>query len=255
MHKYKILLISIAGLLLLSLNSCYYNIVYKPTSIKPSYFTHKGDYNIALNFSGTSEINAAYAITDKVAISASVSGFGTETSDTTVIYSEGVQNNLAYSINSTKFNDFEVAIAYYKPLLNNFTFENYFGYSYAFNTYKSNITDIDYVVLSKGKTNIGEYSRFFIQPAFGKNGKYFDYGLASRITLIDYYRYNNRDIIFEQLIFTRLGYKRFKLMFELGFFMPVFYDSYEYDYSPIPLKLGFGFNYVLNSKTKKTPKL
>ena len=247
---YKFLLLLFAGLFLISFNSCYYNIIYKPTSVKPTFFAEKGDFNAGLNFSATKEVNAAYAISDKFAVSASVSAISGK-ADTFSIYSDIINQNEAYSINSNKFNDFEIAFAYYKPLSNGFTIENYIGYSYAFNTYKSVITDVDYSVLQKYKDNTGAYSRYFIQPAIGKNGKYFDYGIASRITLIDYLKYNDRDLIFEQLIFTRLGYKRFKFMFEFGFFFPALYSSTKYDYSPIPIKLGFGLNYVINSNTRK----
>ena len=248
MFKYFRLLIVAASLF--SFNSCYYNIIYKPTAVKPLFFTEKGDFNAGIDLTATAELNAAYAITDNLAVSASVSGINSKMIDTSSVYLYNVPNNQGFSINSTRFNDFELAFAYYKPMKNGYTFESFISYSYALGKYKNTITDINFNTLDKTNTYAGQYSRYFIQPAIGRTGKYFDYGIASRITLIDYHQYNDRDIIFEQLLFTRLGYKRFKLMFELGFFTTALYNSIEYDYSPFPLKLGVGFNYVLNGKTR-----
>jgi len=247
---FKLIILGISVIILSTFNSCQYNIVYHPNTIKPTFFKEKGDFNIGLDVSSLAGLNAAYAINDKFAVSATIAGYTPNKGDTIPTYNNEGSTINGYSINSIKFNDAEIALGYYKPLINNFTFETYLGYGYAAKSFKSITTDISYNLIEKNKQNYGEYSRYFIQPAIGKNGKFLDYGIASRITLIDYYFYNDRDLIFEQVIFTRFGYKRIKIMFELGFYTVAYYNSTEYDYSPIPISIGLGINYILNDNIR-----
>ena len=224
---------------MLFLSSCTtYNVVYKPTIVKPTFFSKKGDFEVGLNAARIGSLHGSYAVTDNIAVAGS---FGwNEIKGDTILSSDETE----FDINSTILQDLEIAIGYYKPIGKGFTIENYVGYSHAVSTNKTSTTDLSYKIKDKNTTNLGAYNRFFIQPAIGKVNENFDYGFVTRITHINYLKYNDSDIIIEPLIFTRFGYKRFKFLFEFGFYDVINYESDVYDYALARLKMGVGINYV-----------
>ncbi|HEY1045315.1 MAG TPA: hypothetical protein VGF79_02680 [Bacteroidia bacterium] len=236
------LLIAIFFLVLLS--SCG-NYVYKPTTIKPALFSGKGDFELSLNTFTLGELHGAVALTDNIAVSYT-SAWGFNNSDTTLKY-DSARNVISQNIDKTKGKDKEFSIGYYKYLDDGNCFEVFAGMGY----YKRNrsIDFTDYKVSSKSFESTvidNRYRRIFIQPAYGRTGKFFDFSFANRFSFVTYEKDMHSDFISESMFTFRYGYKNVKLMSQIGFTMSNLNSPYDY----MHFTFGVGLYLIFNKSFK-----
>lgn len=245
----------IPAVLALSLSSCVTQTYrYKPTTINVALFEQKGDFQVGLGASDLSGFNAAYAFTDHF-------GFGLGFSSLKLIDTLEVFDNMGtykgeaeYIDNQT---DYELAFIYF----NNFDKGNLryevqlgFGSSERSEEMKSDF-DLSNTIYDFEKRRTPIYNRFFIQPALGKNGKYFDWSFGARLQAINYrdlkYQFpspgldNYSDIVIEPTLTLRGGYKYIKAMFQIGSRFASSNGPYDY----IPLHVGIGLVVPINRHT------
>ncbi len=95
------------------------------------------------------------------------------------------------------------------------------------------------------------YSRGYIQPAIGRNGKLLDAGFALRIQAISYAGNVQNDILVEPIVMLRTGYNRWKAMLQIGATYDYKNSTLANDYDYFPLHIGLGLNYVVTPQTGK----
>lgn len=234
----------IAICFLMFLSSCG-NYVYKPTTVKPALFSGKGDFEVSLNTYSMGELHGAVAVTNHLAVSYT-SSWGLNVSDTTFKY-DSAKNIISQSIDKTKGKDKELAIGYYKNLDDGNCFEVFAGMGY----YKRrrNIDFTDFKAPSNGfesEVTDNRYRRVFIQPAYGKIGKFFDFNFANRFSLVTYEKDHHTDFISESMFTFRYGYKNVKLMSQIGFTMSNIDSPYDY----MHFTFGFGLYLIFNRSFK-----
>jgi hypothetical protein len=193
------------------------------------------------------EVHAAYAITDHIALSATL-GYGAAGKDTTLAM-DTLGNVTSTTIFQRKVRDREFSIGYFTPLSDNLNFEVFGGLGFAFR--KSNTSFTDHLNNSKNfeTSDIdNRYQRLFLQPSVGRNGKFLDFALSNRFTLISYQSSKTSDFISETVITIRYGYKNIKFMNQLG--LTLFDLDSQYGY--YPFFFGFGvylmFNQTISGK-------
>ncbi|MCC6817273.1 MAG: hypothetical protein IT245_00055 [Bacteroidia bacterium] len=217
---------------------------YLPTTIKPTYFTGKGDFEFSLNAASLGEIHGAYALTDNIAISATTSRYRLP-ADTFKTFDS------AFNVTSTQtkkesYRDNEIALGYFTHFQDGSTFEVYAGYGISKSKINNQFSDfLNPSNNFSNELNNRNYSRIYFQPAYGKMSNVIDYGFANRFSFI-YYPGNHRDFISESTIFTRFGYKYVKVMFQFGFTISNENNTYDY----FPFTAGVGLYFQLNSLRK-----
>lgn len=218
---------------------------YKPTTINAKLFEQKGDFEIGMCASNLYGFNAAYAITNHLALGLGVSYF--ELSDSiNVIDDMGVdRGDIEYLDNQV---DYEIAFIYFNKFQSNdLAYEVQFGFGSNERIEEVNSDfDLSNTLYDFEKRKTPIYSRFFIQPAIGENGRYFDWNFAARLQFINYedleFRFPNSglenytDLVLEPTMTIRAGYKYIKFMFQIG--TRFGYSNGPYDYEPVHLGVG-----------------
>lgn len=149
---------------------------YIPNSQNVPLFKERNEYRFMAGSGGigdeikTTELQAAYSITDHVAVSASFLGAkgGSQTHDTANNWGEG--------------NYLEGALGYYRPMDYNCVFEMFAGMGGGSQHHQYGSS-----ARNNGKADLS-LSKFFIQPAFGYTHKYFDVALSMRISSLSFYK-------------------------------------------------------------------
>ncbi|MBL4655598.1 MAG: hypothetical protein JKY33_07235 [Bacteroidia bacterium] len=216
--------------ILLTLNSC--NIYYAPNAHNVPLFKEKGEMRISAilsqggyDYKGM-EIQGAYAITDKIALSAN--GFMAHAEDDN-------------SPKSGRGSFLEIGPGYYKPLNKHFVFETYtgIGAGKVYNRYRDrSISTVNFL-------------RYFVQPSIGFTSKVFDAALSSRICGLYYYSVHSNSIenseslfalqyalplLIEPALTIRLGWKNVKIQGQFG--VSIILNDPEFDYDEHNLNLG-----------------
>lgn len=228
-------------LVTLTLVSCG-NYRYKPVTVKPTLFSQKGDFEVSVNGSSMGELHAAYALTDHFALSGTVAYAKRE--DTAFTY-DSFKNKTSRTINKDRYNDNELAIGYFKSFDDNTVFEVFTGL--AFQNHVEKVRYDNYAQSSKNfniRDNNLNYTRFFIQPTFGKSTRHGDFGFVNRVTFFNYHPDGQRDYIWDSVLFLRVGLKNFKLMWQMGLTLSGANNYYDY----FPFNAGFGLYYQWNQK-------
>lgn len=252
-------LISLLVIALFTLNSCTTRTYrYKSNTINPHLFEEQGDFEVGTTASGLLGIQGAYAVTDNFAFGAAVS-FISETD--TISITDTSNTSLGDIIYKDNHTDFEFTFCYFNNIPNsNLAYEVQLGYAYDLRTEKvdnSNNLNISNTIYDFDKRNNPIYSRIFIQPAIGKNGRNFDWSFATRFQLVSYkdlsLRYPNTeyknysDFMLEPVFTIRGGFRFAKAMFQLG--ARITNKNGPYDY--FSLNMGIGFVVPLNQFTRK----
>ncbi len=222
------------------------------TTQKVAFFEHKHDFEISFNFSDAGiEGHAAYALTDHWAVSLTGSYRGKFNIDSTILLSNnGVHYQLIES--GTAFRDLELASGYSTVIDERFCFEVYGGIGFA--SQKSTWSRINYIqytdyqkTIEERIRRIGLSNRYFLQPAIGRNSRHVDYGVAFRISMLEYKGFTN-DFLYEPMCFIRVGYKHIKAMAQVGLQQALVNNS-NVDYSNIVV--GAGLYIQMNQRIKK----
>ncbi len=153
--------------------------------------------------------------------------------------------------------DYDYSFIYFKPINDYHQYEIQLGFSYVQKTVKYKSDPDPLLDFSEwGSSSNHAYSRFYIQPAIGRNGKYFDWNFATRIQLINYHdlsyefpleNYQNySDILIEPGLTIRAGYRYIKLMAQVGLRANTRNGIYGYH----DIHGGFGLIFSFNSFSK-----
>lgn len=222
---------------------------YVPTTIKPTYFTGKGDMEVSLNGMYLGELHGAYAITDHIAVSATTAGIA-QTNDTTFNYDTAFKV-VGYNSSQKNISDNEISLGAFKNFEDGTTLEIYGGMGFAREKYVN--SRVDYINPAMNSTTKGKslnYRRVFIQPAIGKMSNFLDFGYANRFSFIFYENGPgnsvSKDFISESVLFTRFGYKYVKFMIQFGFTLSSSNNRYDY----FPFTIGAGLYFQLNKLRK-----
>ncbi|MGL4597714.1 MAG: hypothetical protein ACRCYO_09305 [Bacteroidia bacterium] len=219
------------------------------TTKKATFFEHKNDFEVSGNGSNAGgEAHAAYAVTDHWSVSATAAGGGGYRTDSSlVVDTSGMIIQRTEIIPS--FRDLELAGGYSTVVSDRFCFEVYGGIGFA--TQRNTIRATDFLantVSERKSSRFGVYNRYFIQPAFGRNTRHFDYGFVLRISMLDYSR-NEHDMIYEPAWFMRFGYKNVKIMTQIGL-QRTFANNTGYDYTRTIVVAGLGLYFQMNQNIK-----
>ncbi len=143
--------------------------------------------------------------------------------------------------------DNEISLGYFAPIGDGSAFEVFGGIGFAQRRSQVKFTDHKNAA-NNFNTDVADnrYKRLFIQPAFGKNGKYIDVNIANRFTFITYQKTHTTDLISETVLTVRCGYKNVKFMAQMGFTL---FDT-ESQYGYIPFNIGFGIYLQFNQAIK-----
>lgn len=220
--------------------------IYRPTTVKPTFFKQKGDMEVSINAFVFGEGHAAVAITDNIAISATTASTGFAKKDTfNTVDSMGLASQ---DISRRKTRDNELALGFYFPVSDGSTFEVYGGIGFSSRINERKFTD--FRNSSKSFSNRFEdnrYQRYFIQPAFGRLGKYMDFGIANRFSFVKYMPNDATDFISETMFTFKFGYKYVKIMSQMGFTLSSINNKYDY----FPFSFGFGLYFQINQAIKE----
>jgi hypothetical protein len=115
----------------------------------------------------------------------------------------------------------------------------------------------------------GYYYKIFVQPNIGLSNDYFDFAFSTRISNVNFYNFSStytgvpingvyqrelengpflfNTLFIEPALTAGLGYKMFKATAQLGFALPVYEPSY--DYNPLIMNIGLQFKNKLKSKS------
>lgn len=229
------------------------NYVYRPVTVKPTYFTAKNDCEFSANIATITknpmgEYHGAYAITDHIAVSGTYStGALRDTTSTR----DTAGNISTRTVTTSRMRDREIAVGYFTPLGGGNSFEVYTGMAFAHKNFDRAFSDLKNNGNNYSTTGISDkYTRFFIQPAFGRNGKYVDFGIANRFNFITYEATHHTDLISETSVMLRFGYKNVKFMYQMGF--TIFNPDNRYNYHYYPFNVGFGIYLMFNQQIKGT---
>lgn len=223
--------------------------VYRPVTVKPTNFTKKGDAEFSINGFWMGEYHAAYAITNNIAVSATMARVS---SHDTFRTRDSASQVATTRINNNKRRDNEFAIGFFTPLgTDGSSFEVFGGAAFAFRKVNTVFSDFKNPA-NNFTTDLTDnrYRRLFIQPSFGRNGRFIDVAISNRFTFITYDRTNSipqtTDFISETVMTARYGYKNVKLMTQVGF--TIFDPESPYGYV-FPF-IGFGIYVLFNEGIK-----
>lgn len=244
-------------LALIMLGACNNN-DFRHTGVRPNFFEQKKDLRMSVDMSSLIGLTGAYALTDHVAIAGSLANNNVP-KDTAFLY-DTLQTIISQQIRSRNVSDFEFSGGYFTKLgeKKKFTLEIFGGGGVAFNKDKLDLLDVGSNVRDEIKNPFGmSYYRFYIQPSFGKNSRFFDYGVTTRIQFISYPSTGLNDLIIEPVLFARVGVKRLKFMVQGGGVIPII--QAQSDFSPITISGGIQYLHQaqkkkLDDKTKKIEK-
>jgi hypothetical protein len=193
-YKESVMKVPFVLLLVFLVTGCKH-VYYLPNTQQVPMFRQKGESRIAFQLGGASEcssreINAAYAVTNHLAVMANYMA---------VRGGESSQNS-----DWGKGNYYEAAIGYYKPLRNIYTFESYVGGSYSSQTHQYTSFGF-YGANGYGGSSSLSFSKLFIQPSIGVNLKGVALALSTRISKIHFYNINNQILSTTGTEFQRLN--------------------------------------------------
>lgn len=230
---------------LTSLSSCLvYR--YKAPSVNACMFEKKGDMQFGIGGSELGGIHGAYAVTDQFGIMAQVAGLSQSDS---IVGVDSMGNVISNGVRVNNHNDIEFAAMYFNNWDGDISLEIQGGFAY--NTRVIKIKgEGDFSSLG-GFSKSGRYplyNRYFIQPAVGKNGRFFDWNFAMRMQLISYFDIQPRftDMTIEPVFTIRGGYRFAKIMFQLGGRAAITRGSYDY----FPIHIGIGITAPINQYTR-----
>lgn len=227
------------------------NYVYRPVSVKPTYFTAKNDCEVSANImtitrNPMGEYHGAYAITNHIALSGT---YSTGSLHDTSSSRDSAGKLSTRTVTTSRMRDKELAVGYFTPLGGGNSFEVYTGMAFAHRNFDRAYSDFKNTANNTTTSGTSDkYTRFFIQPAFGRNGKYVDFGIANRFNFITYEATHHTDLISETSIMIRFGYKNVKFMTQMGF--TIFDPDNKYHYHYYPFNIGFGFYILFNQQIK-----
>jgi len=192
---------------------------YIPNVVNTPLFSNRGEFQASVN-NGVSGFNPqlAYAISDRIGIMLNGS-FANRTSDTTK--------------NFHKHQFIEFGFGYYHKIANNGRFEIYSGTGFGkVNSFYDNELWYD-------KTDISSF-RVFLQPTIGATTNIFDGSFAPRIVMINFSQGTtaNSGFFIEPTISAKLGYKYIKILFQLGFSLPLNSRNINFEYQPFIFSIG-----------------
>jgi hypothetical protein len=230
--------------LLLALSSCshYY---YTPNSNNIPMFQEKNDLRLSIGTGGgslsslkTMQVQGAYSVTDHWALASNFMSVreGSKDEDTSSSWAKG------------KY--FEGAIGYYRSIHPKGVFEVFAGFGssnqhhqYEYNSYNGGTSDLS-------------FSKVFIQPSVGFTFKYFDIGLAARISSLSFNKINDQmvqqhgeydelqaimqnrnSILLEPGLVMRTGWEYVKLQFQFGLCQNLSHPNLEFKNENMSLSL------------------
>jgi len=222
---------------LLSLTACSY--IYVPNAVNVPLIGEKGEVHAAV-FKGTSnvDIQAAYGLTDKIAIMAN--GSFANRYRTKII-----GDSTFYHIHNLG----EIACGYYNKVGRSGRIEVFGGLGYG--------TTTDYDQLDNYGVNVnGKYGKIFIQPNVGSVSDVFDGAMSLRLVYVKYFDFNyagtnyksKQSIFVEPVMTGKIGYKYLKFIVQAGISIPVIQDKLVL-WNPLILNIGLDFN-INTLKTK-----
>jgi len=145
-------------------------------------FREKKEYRFSVNAGGgdqasSSDINAAYSITNKFAIMFN--------------YMQVKAGNEKGNTNFASAKYYEAAFGYYKPLNKYFVFETYIGLANCKQHHQYSESDLwsgsNYII---GTSDL-IFTKFFIQPSIGAHWKAFDCIVSTRLTNLNFTQITN----------------------------------------------------------------
>jgi len=160
----------------------------------------------------TTEIQTAYAISDKFAVMANF------------LYGSGASST---NLDNGSGSYFEAAFGYYKPITNSSIFEVYGGIG---------TSQQHHQYSTSGSTADLGFNKIFIQPSIGLSFKVFDFALTSRFAALSFYKVDNMisfdfdsyeynaledisqnstSLLWEPGITVRMGWKQVKLQMQV----------------------------------------
>lgn len=203
-------------------SSCSHN-YYVSNSLNVPLLTTKNEVHasasLGLNFDEelSGEIQAAYAITDNIAVSAAglYHESGTKSSNT----------------NYTQHKYFEGAVGYYKPINDFFLWEIYAGYGH--NNQYHEYYDYDNPETPQLRNADLSFNKIFIQPNIGLSFRAFDIAFSTRLSHVGYYDITNNAVgvyatdvsdimnnsssfLFEPALTVRAGWKYVKAQLQFS---------------------------------------
>ncbi len=241
-------------LLLFCTAGCTQKYIYRPITARPHFFQGKGDHEIHLNASGNGEFGGSYALLNFLAAGITYTSGQVSTSEQPVLNELGNPTGVT-QIDQRIHRDLEGNVTLFRPITENIIIEATVGFSAPSESLiqireGENGERLSRSVLSSN--NI--YSRGYIQPAIGRNGKLLDAGFALRIQAINYAGGVQNDILVEPVVMVRTGYNRWKAMLQIGATYDYKNSTLANDYDYFPLHIGLGLNYVVTPQTGRKNK-
>ncbi|MBR9859391.1 hypothetical protein GYB22_01300 [bacterium] len=257
MHQIRIKLLFIIVLSGLVFTACNpYTYRYKSVAHNPYLFTEKGDWEVDLHTSALGGVQAAYAISDNIGVSA---GYVSNTDTDTSMMFDSMQEVISSVRYRNRQSEINLAFLNFGTIgEGSWSYELQTGLAFDRRNAKSEI------LLNRNNDNLNVqpnesyalYNRYFFQPAIGRTGRVFDFMFSTRFQLIHYldlrrayptgqYR-NYTDFVAEPVITLRAGFPYCKLMFQFG--IRLFSESGPYNY--LPGHLGVGLAVPVTARTK-----
>lgn len=214
--------------------------MYVPNAVNAPLLKEKNEIKASI---GGNNAQAAYAVTGNVGIIANAYWDK---------YKEEITSGGITTETLNKGNLVELGVGYYKPLTENVVFETYVGGGLGKIDFKNDNTQKYYDV---------DATKFFIQPAIGYVGKFFDIAFTPRLSAVKYNGLNTRGyspaelneeylnkndvegktwMFIEPALTARVGYKFVKLQAQFGFASKL--TSGDLKYESKFSSLGVSFN-------------
>lgn len=214
--------------------------LYVPNTVNAPLLKEKGEVKASI---GGNNFQAAYGLTNNVGIIGNV--FWDK-------YEEEITENNTTFNTINKGNLYELGIGYFTGISENVVFETYAG---------GGIGRIDFDNERNGKNFEVNATKFFIQPAVGYVGKFFDVAFTPRLSAVKYSdlrtsgytpeelntEYLNKSdvedktwVFAEPALTVRVGYKFVKLQFQTGFVSKLTKGDLKYESKFT--NLGVSFN-------------
>jgi len=206
---------------ILILNSC--APAYVPNVINAPLLTNKGEIQVALH-AGTSGFDpqAAYAITNHFGIMANAS-FMDQTSDSTDSYH--------------KHGFIEFGAGYFTNFARRFKFEVFGGAG--FGKIAAYYENEDWDSFSQA-----DVTRYFLQPSLGITSKVIDFGVSTRLALVNMKQAESSitELMIEPALTLKVGWDHLKAVAQVGISAPVS-SAITFNYQPFMISLGLQGNF------------
>lgn len=224
-------------------SSCY--TLYRPNTMHVPLFKEKNEFslNAGASFSGT-EIQAAYSVTNNVAVMVNGSFINANVAEPTGIYRR--ENNFG-----------ELGLGYFQHLGENVIGEVFsgFGFGKAYN--QGNFW------VNNSSFNRADYTRYFVQPSIGFVSNTIELAAGLRWSYVDFFNFKSESsfqnsynlptrssyAFIEPAFTARVGFKSIKIFGQIGASFPTV--SIPYAYSPIIFSTGL--NIKIASRYKNNP--